>query len=346
MGQDLLIEAPGLPRNISPMHPGGSSEPFDSTAHLFEVHWDGLRVLAFVERTGLRLLDQSGRDVTELFPELGLLTTRVKQPECVLDGVVVVSDSGGKPDFAALDRRMRLSSSDGVSQAAQRQPVAYIAFDLLFSEGRAVMGRSLLQRRKLLRQTLDADGRICISDAVAGEGIAFFEAACELGIEAVIAKRKDSAYVPGGKVPSWLLVQDVRRQDLVVLGYVPAEEVGFESLLLGVYDGGRATYAGAVGGGFDRRTERLLSQALPGLRGGAEPPERSDRVPPHAIWIRPDLVVSVKFSEWTADGMLRFPIFVGMHPEVDPRDCTRQPQVPPRPDRDAGGRRKDRKSVV
>jgi DNA ligase D-like protein (predicted ligase) len=327
-----------LPQVVMPMLPGGASEPFDSTEHLFEVRWDGLRALAFVEGGGYHLQDQAGRNITELFPELGELPRRVGADQVILDGCVVVSDNRGRPDFAAMDRRMRVGTAAATGQAAARQPAAYLVFDILYHQARSVMSTSLLRRRRLLRQTLQAEGRICLSDAVAADGIAFFDAAREMGIDAVIAKRKDSPYMPGGRTPSWLLVQDVPRQDVVVLGYMPdSSGAGFESLLVGVFTENRPYYAGAVGGGFDQRTERLLAQAIPGLRGGAEPPLNAERVPAEAVWLRPELVISVRFSEWTPEGMLRFPIFVGLHPEVDPRACIRQHLLPPRP---RGRRRK------
>ena len=314
------------------MFPGGASEPFDSREHLFEVRWDGLRALAFVEGGGYHLQDQSGRNITEMFPELGEIARRLTIDEVILDGVVVVSDAEGRPDFAALDRRMRLGSSEGVAQAAARQPAAYIVFDILYAGARSVTSLSLLRRRRLLREAIDTEGgRVCLSDAVAAEGVSFFAAARDLGIEAVIAKRKDSPYLTGGRSPSWLLVQDVPRQDVVVLGYVPGTEgAAFESLLVGVFDGSEPLYAGAVGGGFDRRTERLLAEVLPGIRGGAVPAARGERVPGDVAWVRPELVISVKYSEWTPEGMLRFPIFVGMHPEVAPRACVRHTMMPPR----------------
>jgi DNA ligase D-like protein (predicted ligase) len=329
---ELPLEPARLPDVVMPMFAGGASEPFDSREHLFEVRWDGLRALAFVEGGGYHLQDQSGRNITEMFPELGEISRRLTVDEAILDGVVVVSDTDGRPDFAALDRRMRLGSSQGVAAAAARQPAAYIVFDILYADARSVTSLSLLRRRRILREAIDEEGgRLCLSEAVAGEGVSFFAAARDVGIEAVIAKRKDSPYIPGGRSPSWLLVQDVARQDVVVLGYVPGTEgVAFESLLVGVFDGGEPVYAGAVGGGFDRRTERLLAEVLPGLRGGAEPVARAERVPGDVAWVRPELVISVKYSEWTPDGMLRFPIFVGMHPEVAPRACVRHTMMPPR----------------
>jgi len=333
---ELPLPPPALPETVAPMLPGGTSEPFDSSDYLFEVRWDGVRALAFIEAGSYHLQDQSGRNISEVFPELSELLRCADGDQVVLDGMVVLSDDKGRPDFAALDRRMRIASADGVEKAAQRQPAAYIAFDLLYLEARSLMSLSLLRRRKALTQVVRAAGRVCLSDAVAAEGISFFEAAREMGIDAVIAKRKDSPYLPGGRSPGWLLVQDVPRQDVVVLGFVPdASSGGFESLIVGVYPASgngapRPVYAGAVGGGFDRGTERLLAHALPGLRVGAERPDGAERVPDDAIWVRPELVVSVKFSEWTADGTLRFPIFIGLHPEVDPRECVRKPLLPPR----------------
>ena len=327
----LPLDPARLPGSLMPMFPGGASEPFDSREHLFEVRWDGLRALAFVEGGGYHLQDQSGNNISELFPELGEIPRRLKVDEVILDGMVVISDGQGLPDFAALDRRMRLSSADGMAQAAARQPAAFVVFDILYAEARSVMSMTLLRRRRLLKEVLEGEGRICLSDAVAAEGSAFFDAAREMGIDAVIAKRKDSLYIPGGRSPSWLLVQDVPRQDVVVAGYIPDSVGGaFESLLTGTYVDHKLTYAGAVGGGFDQRTERLLAQALPGLGAGAKAPERAERVPADAVWVRPELVVSVKFSEWTPEGTLRFPIFVGMHPEVDPLSCVRHPLLPPR----------------
>lgn len=327
----LPIEPARLPDNLMPMLPGGASEPFDSREHLYEVRWDGLRALAFVEGGGYHLQDQSGRNISELFPELGEIPRRLRVDEVILDGIVVISDRQGRPDFAALDRRMRLSSADGIAQAASQQPAAFVVFDILYAEARSVMSMTLLKRRKLLKEVLIGEGRVCLSDAVAAEGIAFFDAAREMGIEAVIAKRKDSVYVPGGRSPSWLLVQDVPRQDVVVVGFIPDSHGGaFEALLVGIYADHQVTYVGAVGGGFDQRTERLLAQALPGLQHGGNAPGGAARVPENVVWVRPELVASVKFSEWTPEGTLRFPIFVGMHPEVDARACVRQPLLPPR----------------
>jgi bifunctional non-homologous end joining protein LigD len=327
----LPLEPARLPGTLMPMLPGGASEPFDSREHLFEVRWDGLRALAFVEGGGYHLQDQSGRNISELFPELGEIPRRLRVDEVILDGMVVISDTQGRPDFAALDRRMRLSSADAIAHAANQQPAAFVVFDVLYAQARSVMSMTLLKRRKLLREVLDGEGRVCLSDAVAAEGIAFFDAAREMGIEAVIAKRKDSVYLPGGRSPSWLLVQDVPRQDVVVVGFIPDSHGGaFESLLVGIYVDQQVTYVGAVGGGFDQRTERLLAQALPGLQNGADVPAGAARVPEDAVWVRPELVASVKFSEWTPEGTLRFPIFVGMHPEVDARACVRQPHMPPR----------------
>ena len=336
--EDLPLGPAVLPSLLLPMVPGGASEPFDSTEHLFEVRWDGLRALAFIEGGGYHLQDQAGRNITELFPELGELPHRVAADQVILDGCVVISDASGRPDFAALDRRMRVATAMATQQNAARQPAAFVVFDILYHEARSVMSLSLLKRRRLLKQTVTAEGRICLSDAVAADGVAFFDAAREMGIDAVIAKRKDSLYMPGGRAPSWLIVQDVPRQDVVVLGYAPdATGNAFESLLVGVFAENRPIYAGAVSGGFDPRTERLLTQVIPGLRAGAEPPGNADRVPRDAVWLRPEVVASVKFSEWTPEGMLRFPIFVGLHPEVEPRACIRQVLLPPRP---RGRRRK------
>src|ERR1700682_3561993 len=180
----LPLERARLPESLMPMFPGGASEPFDSREHVFEVRWDGLRALAFVEGGGYHLQEQSGRNISELFPELGEIPRRLRVDEVILDGIVVISDGQGRPDFAALDRRMRLSSPDGIAEAAGQQPAAFVVFDILYAQARSVMSMTLLKRRKLLKEVLDGQGRVVLSDAVAAEGVAFFDAAREMGIEA------------------------------------------------------------------------------------------------------------------------------------------------------------------
>src|ERR1700737_4999608 len=127
----LPLERARLPESLMPMFPGGASEPFDSREHLFEVRWDGLRALAFIEGGGYHLQDQAGRNITELFPELGELPHRVAADQVILDGCVVMSDANGLPDFGALDRRMRVATASATEQAAARQPAAYVVFDIL-----------------------------------------------------------------------------------------------------------------------------------------------------------------------------------------------------------------------
>jgi len=322
-----------LPQVIEPMVPECAAEPFDSPAHIFEVYWDGVRALAFIEGSRLRVQDRFGRDVTHRWPELGSLPMSVREGGLVLDGEIVCLDESGRPDFKRLATRLGVDDPAEAIRLAAESPVLFQAFDVLYRSGQSVTGSTLRRRKEMLRQVVRPGEFIAVPDFVAREGIAFFEAARQHGLEGLVAKEIESPYLPGLRSPAWLTVPVYRKENFVVAGFTyggrwDPHDAGrrarepFTSLLLGQFDAlGRLHYAGEVSGGFDEAASEVLADQLgePGAAAApfAEPPELTRLM----FWCRPELAVSVRYAEWTDDGLLRFPVFEALRPDVPASAC-------------------------
>ena len=201
MTRSILI--PELPRFVPPML-AKSGDPFDSPEHLFEIKWDGTRVLAFVERRGYRLVNRHRADVTNRYPELGFLNDL--PTGIVLDGEVVVLRQG-KPDFSLLLSRNQARASLKIRSLAKTLPATYVVFDLLYYRFESLMALSLQARRQRLKKGVRvcANSRLMFSEGIVGRGRAFFEAVCAEGLEGVVAKRLDGRYRPGRR--AWIKIK-------------------------------------------------------------------------------------------------------------------------------------------
>ena len=319
-----------LPRSIEPMLAALGGQPFDSPSHIFEVKWDGVRALAFIEGGAVRIQDRYLRDVTALYPELQALGHQT-EAGTVLDGEILALDGEERPEPARL--RERLSARDGeeAKRLAEASPVTFQAFDILYSRGASVMDRPLWRRKLLLHRATRPAGVLAVPGFLEREGVAFFEAAREHGLEGVVAKEREGAYLSGRRTAAWLKVKVHQKDEFVVGGYTFGGGWGregqprrgpFESLLLGLYDDdGALRYVGEVVGGFPEADVASITEALDALAGkecpfGAEPASRR-----LVFWCRPELVATVRFAEWTAGGLLRFPVFEALRPDVPRGSC-------------------------
>jgi len=197
-----------LPAFVAPMlaKPG---KPFDSDDFLFEIKWEGTRMLAYIEKSGYRLINRHGRHRTEQYPELGFLGHF--PAGTILDGEMVVLVDG-KPDFGKLLAREQTRASLKVRMLARYLPATFVAFDLLFGSYQSIMDQPLLKRRARLRTLLknQRTGRIALSEGIVGQGRAFFEQVCQEGLEGVVAKRLDSLYLPGKRAGNWIKIKPGR----------------------------------------------------------------------------------------------------------------------------------------
>jgi DNA ligase D-like protein (predicted ligase) len=312
----LSIEVGGFPTAIRPMQPEPAEAPFSNNEYFFEVKWDGLRCLLFVGPDGgVRLQDRALRDVTYQFPEFGNLGGQLP-PGTVLDGALVVTDGEGRPETGAL--RRRLAGPAGEDQ----RPAAFLAFDLLYLEGRPMLRKPLYQRKKQLHKVVGSGRHLYAPKHIEAEGVELYEACLEQGLEGMMAKHRQSLYVPGQRSPFWLQVKAVKSDPFVVVGWTGGDP--FDALVVAFYESGRLLPCGTVGGGFEPAVREEIAARLRELRSEDSPLEPPPIMVSPVHWVRPELVVAIRYSEWSPDGTLRFPIFDALRPEVHPAECTRQ----------------------
>ncbi|HEX6547774.1 MAG TPA: non-homologous end-joining DNA ligase [Candidatus Dormibacteraeota bacterium] len=319
----LPIELEEFPTAIRPMQAGSAEAPFSSPDYLFEVKWDGLRCLLLKRPGGeVRLLDRRFNDLTDQLPEVVATADRLPAAT-ILDGELVATDPEGRPDLERLRKRLggRARADVGLS---------FIAFDLLWLDGKPQLRQPLVRRKQRLRKAVGAAGAIVVPDHIEGEGVELFEACLERGLEGVMAKHRDSTYVPGQRSPFWLKVKAVKSDDFVVTGWLPSEGADpFGALLVGFYERGRLLPCGAVVGGFDAASTATIAAELRRLEVAESPLDPAPVMmgaPVH--WVRPELVISVRYSDWAPDGTLRFPIFNGLRADIHPAECVRhRPRV-------------------
>lgn len=305
-------------------------EPFDDDRYLFEMKWDGVRALAACTDETL-LVSRTGRDITGTYPELASLHERLVALEAVVDGEIV-SFQSGRPSFERLQSRINLQDAKEIARAVKSIPVSFVAFDLIYLDGRSLVGRPVEERKALLSEIVVPSDKFVVSEGEIGAGTALFEVAGQTRLEGIVAKRLGSPYRPGKRTREWLKIKTLYDADLVIGGWTTGEgsrSSSFGALLLGAYEGDDLRFVGAVGTGFG---ERLLADVMEALRDNA-----ADAAPfsdPAAItsgrfgkpiknprWVVPELVCKVEFREVTSGVRLRAPSFKGLLPDSDPHEC-------------------------
>jgi bifunctional non-homologous end joining protein LigD len=291
---------------------------------LHEMKFDGYRIAAELAGGTARLMSRNGKDWTAQFPSVAEDVERLPAKTAILDGEVAVVQPDGTTSFQALQNAMTGSGGG---------ELVYFVFDLLYLEGHDLTGATLEDRKQALARLLKAGpsgSSLRFSDHVTGDGDAFFQNACRLGLEGIISKRRDARY-EGGRGKSWLKVKCLKRQEFVIGGYTDPEgsRVGIGALLLGVQDGGGLEFAGKVGTGFTSKTLADLQRRLEPLGRPASPFKKA-RIPgvTRAHWVDPKLVAEVAFTEWTSDGRLRHPSFQGLREDKKAKDVVREKAVP------------------
>ena len=283
-----------------------AGEAFDGAGWVFELKYDGYRMLATRNGADISLRSRNGHALDRAFPEVRKAFEALPVERLVLDGEVVVHNAAGRPDFSLLQQRAGLSDAAQVEHAARHLPATYYVFDLLWAAGRDLRPLPLTTRKKLLADLLPACGTLRYSEHMARHGLATYDSARRLGMEGIVAKRADSRY-RSGRSNDWIKVRLRKTGDFVIVGWAPARgnarDLG--ALALGEYRGGSLCYVGRAGSGLTAATRRELLdvlQALPAAGALADDPA--------VRWVAPREVCEVAFREYTADGHLRQPVFV------------------------------------
>jgi bifunctional non-homologous end joining protein LigD len=311
-----------IPVITYPEAPTLIAAPFDDDAWLFEVKWDGVRAVATIDARGtVALRSRNGLELLRKYPGLRTLARSFSARPVVVDGEIVALDPSGRSSFQLLQRHQ--GEVDDTSDARLR----FAVFDLLYHDGHDLRRLPLEERKRLLASIVRSGGGAIYSKHVIGKGKALFEAARRRHLEGIVGKRRDSPYLER-RTRDWVKIKTGYEQEVVVGGWTEGRgsRVGFGALLMGYYEGANLRYAGSVGTGFDRETLLRLRRKLDALATARCPFTPAPPVA-RAHWVRPSLVVEVRFEEWTDAGLMRQPAFLGVREDKAARDVVRERPV-------------------
>ena len=335
-----------LPEFTPPMLATPGDHPFEDVSWLHEVKWDGYRIQAVVREGRARLWTRKRSDGAAYFPELAGPAPWIDATDAVVDGEVVALGPEGSPSFSALQertgmvgleartgrRRPRGKATGAEDEAADgtrsKAPIAYQVFDLLYLDGESLLDVPLETRKRLLRRLLRPHPIVQFATHVIGEGSAFLDAALAGGLEGVVAKRRTSRYRPGQRSPDWVKIKARAEQDVAIVGWLPRQgsrdDLG--SIIAAVQGPDGLVHAGQVGSGLGARVRRELLDVFAGT-ARSDPPVADPPDIRGARWVDPTLVARVAFAEWTPDGLLRQPIFLGLARDRDVTATVREEPV-------------------
>ena len=300
------------PRWVEPMLATLTDDYFSHPDWLFEPKLDGVRCLAFKEADEVRLLSRNKLDLSQVYAPVAKAIGR-QTHDFVIDGeVAAVKD--GRTSFALLQQARRM-----------KVPIMYFVFDIIFVDGKDVTRLGVLERKGLLKRSLSWRRPLRFVDHIVGDGEDYYNAACAEGLEGVIAKRIASRYVHG-RSKDWLKFKCSYEQEFVIGGYTDPQRsrVGFGALLVGYYEGNELRYAGKVGTGFNEATLRSLLKEMKPLERDESPFAGKPPLRSNVHWLEPKLVAQVAFSEWTSDGRLRHPRFLGLRRDKKASEVSRE----------------------
>jgi bifunctional non-homologous end joining protein LigD len=310
-----------MPKSIEPMLASLTTEPPPGDEWVHELKWDGVRALCFVRDGKLHIESRRGKSAEQQYPELHNLPSLLDAEAAILDGEIAVLDSDGRTRFELIQPRIGANPAN-VPSLAEEKPATLFLFDLLYLDGYDLRGVPLEERKHMLERIVRWNDRIRFSqhfEAKAGEVL---EAVRKMGMEGIVAKDKRSIY-EGGRSRRWLKVKVQNQQEFVIAGFTEGKREHFASLVLGVRDGASLRHTGQVGTGFDAKTEAAIARKLK--------PIVTDKLPFSPVpkikdvtWVKPELVAEVRFHEWTHEGMLRAPVFLGLRDDKSPDEVVRE----------------------
>lgn len=297
---------------IEPMKAQLSDQPaFDSKDWLFEIKWDGYRAIAEIDKAGNKLYSRNGLTFDKAYPKVFEALKAIKE-QAVIDGEIVVFDEAGKPSFQKLQNYKN----------TDRYTIQYLVFDCLRLKGKDLTRLPLIERKQLLQAFTPDVPVIRYCDHVEDDGKEFYKQIQKIGLEGMIAKRKDSPYYVGKRTSDWLKIKNVQGQEAIIIGYTEPKgsRSYFGSLLLAVKKRGKLVSIGNVGTGFTERSLKELYQKLKGLERKTSPLDVPIKDSADVTWVNPVLVCNIKFTEITEDGSVRHPVFQGLRIDKNPQE--------------------------
>ena len=302
---------------IKPMLASFTKKIFNDPDWVFELKWDGYRVISHIKNGKVDMYSRNGISFTRKFAAIKNELENIPF-DCVLDGEVVMLDKSGKPDF------QKLQKYDAQSTPGQ---LIYYVFDLLHLNGMDTISLPLLERKSLLPEILEGLNNVLYCDHIVGMGTALYKRATDAGMEGVMAKRSDSVYVSGYRSESWLKIKPVNSEEAIICGYTDSITGGslFGSLILGMFRDGELTYVGNCGSGFSTSELKQLLAKFKSIVSDKNPFVAKIALKGRkAHWIKPELICEVRFAEWTKNGMMRHPVYKGLRFDKDLKEVSSQ----------------------
>jgi DNA ligase D-like protein (predicted ligase)/DNA ligase D-like protein (predicted polymerase)/DNA ligase D-like protein (predicted 3'-phosphoesterase) len=303
---------------VEPMLARPATKPPDSRDYIYEVKWDGLRALISLDEGNVRIHGRNRMDLTRQFPELLIPERAFRATSALFDGEIVCLEADGKPNFRNVIHRMQQKTDAAIQRASAKHPAVCYVFDCLYLDGRAIINEPLLRRREWLQDAIKKESPYRVSQAVE-EGAAFLDAVKEMGLEGIMAKRRDSVYLPGKRSDSWLKIKTRQTRECAIIGYTQGKgdrAAAFGALHLAQVNGDQLKYLGKVGSGFDEHQYQDLSAELEELKRTKRPVKEKPLDDARSIWVEPKLICEVQFASVTEDGLLREPVFIRLRPDL------------------------------
>ncbi len=308
-----------MPQDIRPMLATAINEPFDDDKWIFELKWDGYRALASIKNGKVNLYSRNGISFEYFKPIYDALENN--DFDAIIDGEIVAVNQKGIPKFQLLQEYR--SGNSGILE--------YHVFDIIYYYGYDLTKVPLIQRKELLKKVMNWNETIIYSDHIAGNGVDFFEEVKRMGLEGIMAKLSDSQYYPEKRTTDWLKIKTGKRQEAIICGYTEPKgsRKYFGSLILGAYnDHGKLEWVGSSGGGFNDKSLEEIYDKLNPLKQQKSPFNNNPVGLPKANWVKPILVCEIAFSEWTREGMMRHPVFLGLRQDKSPKQVIKEDEKP------------------
>jgi bifunctional non-homologous end joining protein LigD len=311
------------PTSLTPMLATLADNSFDDKDWIFEIKWDGYRALSFVKKGKADMMSRKKLSFNEKFYPIAQALERLDM-QAVLDGEVVCINDKGKSDFQLLQQW----------QKTEKGELVYYVFDLLWIDGYNITDLPLHERKQILKARLPQSDIIRYSDHVPGKGEDFFTVAMHEGLEGIMAKNAESNYTPGLRTKQWLKIKTHQRQEAVIAGFTEPRNSRkyFGALVLGVYEKDELIYVGHTGTGFNEKSQADLYKKLKSLVTTTCPFPKKPKTNMPVTWVKPKLVCEIEFAEWTADNIMRVPVFQGIREDKVPKDVMREKSIIAEPD--------------
>ncbi len=314
-------------KQYRPMLASPADAPFSSDEWLFEVKWDGIRAISYVNEE-LSIRSRNQKELIDNFPELIELKELTRNT--VLDGEIVVMKEG-RPDFQTLIQRKQNIKPNEIKYFSGKFPATYVVFDILEKDGKELLDIPLVERKRILKDSVREGKFVVLSLFVENTGEAYYRAALEKGLEGIMAKKKQSYYEPGKRSNNWLKIKQEKTCDCVIFGYTKGEsnrENTFGALILGLYNAAEPVFIGKVGTGFSDEDREILKLSLDKYKVEEETLTGVDEER-EITWLRPEIVCEVGYQSITDDGKLRIPVFKRLREDKESHECTIEQIHPP-----------------